>query len=400
MIYQFTGQPGHGKTLQAINLALEFQKNGRIVYVCNVRDFDYEKTGMLPMTPEEFRNWMAFLPDGAVCLVDECYEKGMLPKRAASQKLPEHVERLATHRHKGIDFIFVCQSPDKQMDSFVHDLIDEHVHVRRKFGTQFQNLLKYDRYERNPLKGSPTTVKRVRFPKHVFGLYKSTELDTTQKKIPWYLWVFAIGGPLGLLYAYWVFAGMGERLAGPKSVEGAPTEVATGAVGHGALATGTDAPAPPMTATELIERFTPRVESQPWSAPAYDGLAVPADPPRVFCMSSAPSYEDELSTTTKGSCTCMTEQGTRYVMKLPLCYAIARRGQYEPYYDEQSQRLADAQTLMETSSRQLQQLQDAKESQFVIPRASGAAEVFPRSEGYKPTGSYLELETSKGGPRG
>ena len=61
MIYWYTGQPGHGKTLQAINKALEFQKKGRIVYVCNVRDFDYAKTGMLEMKPEQFRGLAALI---------------------------------------------------------------------------------------------------------------------------------------------------------------------------------------------------------------------------------------------------------------------------------------------------------------------------------------------------
>ena len=87
MIEWFTGQPGHGKTLQAIARALEFQKDGRIVYVCNVRDFDYEKTGMRKMTPEEFRKWPEFLPPGSVCLVDEAYEHDMLPKRPPGAKV-------------------------------------------------------------------------------------------------------------------------------------------------------------------------------------------------------------------------------------------------------------------------------------------------------------------------
>ena len=66
MIYWYTGQPGHGKTLCAIARALEFKAQGRRVFVCNVRDFDYEKTGCEKLTPDQFRNWMQELPDGAV----------------------------------------------------------------------------------------------------------------------------------------------------------------------------------------------------------------------------------------------------------------------------------------------------------------------------------------------
>ena len=73
MIYWFTGQPGHGKTLNAIEKLLEFKAKGRIVYACNVREFDYDNTGVLRMTPEDFRNWTTFLPDGAVALVDDLH---------------------------------------------------------------------------------------------------------------------------------------------------------------------------------------------------------------------------------------------------------------------------------------------------------------------------------------
>lgn len=387
MIYQYTGQPGHGKTLHAIKRALEFKEKGRIVYVCNVRDFDYEKTGTVRMEPADFRDWMNFLPDGAVCLVDECYEKDMLPKRGASQKLPDHVERLATHRHKGLDFIFVCQSPDKQMDSFVHDLIEEHVHVRRKFGTQWVNLRKFDRYERNPEKTNPIIVVRQRLPKEIFGLYKSTELDTTEKKVPWYIWAFAVGVPVGLAFVFWTFSSMDERLTKRASdadiVQGNSKAVAGG---DGAIATATPATTPAQTAIEFIERFTPRVVSQPWSAPAYDALAVPDKAPRVFCMSSAPSDADDYNPNLN-TCTCKTEQGTRYVMDKASCFAIAKNGQYEPYFDEAGQ-VTDARSYSDESYRQLDQ---AQATRTMIEKAPRNGEIFPLSEGYKSSSSYLEL---------
>lgn len=44
------------------------------------------------------------------------------------------MRELAKHPHRGLDFIFVSQSPAKQVDEFVHDLIERHIHVRRRFG--------------------------------------------------------------------------------------------------------------------------------------------------------------------------------------------------------------------------------------------------------------------------
>lgn len=390
MIYQYTGQPGHGKTLQAINRALEFKKQGRTVYVCNVRGFDYEKTGMEKMEPADFIDWMNFLPDGAVCLVDECYEKGMLTKRSASQKLPEHVERLGTHRHRGIDFIFVCQSPDKQMDTFVHDLIEEHVHVRRKFGTHFQNLRTFDRFERNPEKSIPLVTKRVRFPKHVFGLYKSTELDTTEKKIPWYMWAFGVGLPVGLGFILWTFSSMDDRLTARAREADALKQSVPTAAGHDAVAAGTAAAPKTITGIDFIERFAPRVASQPWSAPAYDELAVPAKAPRVFCMSSEPSIDEYEP----ASCSCLTEQGTRYAMKRALCHGIARNGQYEPFFDEAGQ-VSDGQSYAQDSRRQLDIVQHEK---TVIGQPGEISDVFPRNPSYEPGESGIR--DNKAGPNG
>ena len=339
MIYWYTGQPGHGKTLCAIARALEFKAQGRRVFVCNVRDFDYEKTGCEKLTPDQFRNWMQELPDGAVCLVDEAYEHGMLPKRAPSQKVPEHVECLATHRHRGLDFIFVCQSPDKQIDGFVHDLIERHIHVRRRFGTKFQHLREFDRFERQPEKATPLVIKRQRLPKHVFGLYKSTELDTTERRIPWYFIALAVGIPLGLGFMYYTFGGIGDRWgSGGKALAATPP----GAAANGAQApVAADTDQSPESAWEYVQRYQPRIPSQPWSAPAYDDIAVSSEAPRLFCMAGN-AGEAADGTAKEESCTCLTEQGTRYRgVSLRLCQMIAKDGQYEPRYSERDSEKVD-----------------------------------------------------------
>lgn len=338
MIYWYTGQPGHGKTLHGIDHALRFKDEGRLVFAANIREFDYDKAGLLEMTPENFRDWMNFLPDGAVALVDEVYEHGMLPKRPPGSKVPLHVQELAKHRHRGIDFIFICQSPAKQVDEFVHDLIENHTHVRRRFGLPFAHLRIFDRYERNPEKAHPLILKRVKLPKRPMGLYKSTELDTTQRKIPWYF----IAAPLllaGIVFgAFRWFAWLDHRgdsaaqtpVAGAASTKGA----------NGASATvATDGAKPkPLTTEEYVQQFIPRVGSQPWSAPVYDGkLATTNAAPRVFCISSGAGM-DGVGKYRKPSCTCLTEQGTRYDMEFSQCEIVAKDGQYEPFRDEKADR--------------------------------------------------------------
>lgn len=371
MIYWYTGQPGHGKTLHAILKAMEFHDKGRAVYVCNVREFDYEKTGMQRMTPDDFKNWMAFLPDGAVALVDECYMHGMLPKRPNSSAVPPHVQELAVHRHRGIDFIFVCQSPDKQCDSFAHDLIEEHVHVRRMFGTGWVQLRIFDKFQAQAEKATPIRVKRVRLPKRPMGTYRSTEMDTTERRIPWYYIAFAVGVPVAGLVVWQVFGGMSERLTGttPAAVSAAPASTrATEPSGDGARTAS-------LTLTDYLQRFAPRIASQPWSAPAYDDLAISSEPPRVFCMLSGDGL-DANGDHKRAGCSCLTEQGTRYLMEPSLCRAVALQGQYEPYFDERGSARTDGASQIDENTEFLRR-RDAQSAASwgaaAMPSPSGAA---------------------------
>lgn len=351
MIYWYTGQPGHGKTLHGIDHALRFKDEGRLVFAANIREFDYDKAGLLPMSPEEFRDWMNFLPDGAVALVDEVYEHGMLPKRPPGSKVPLHVQELAKHRHRGIDFIFICQSPAKQVDEFVHDLIENHTHVRRRFGLPFAHLRIFDRYERNPEKAHPLILKRVKLPKRPMGLYKSTELDTTQRRIPWYF----IAAPilLGALalgtvkWFDWIKNRGGEQPIAAVSKDGKPsTKTENGAA---ATVEGDGAKAKPMTTEEYLARYIPRIPTQPWSAPIYDGLGLAPDAPRVFCSSSGAGL-DGVGRRRPASCTCLTEQGTRFKMDFDMCQIVAVDGQYEPYRNEKADR-AEGQDIAERQER-------------------------------------------------
>lgn len=331
MIYQYTGQPGHGKTLHALERAMEMKDQGRVVYACNVRELDHQKSGLLPMAPEQFRDWPDALPDGSVVLVDECYEHDMLPKRGPGQKVPHHVEQLAKHRHRGLDFIFVCQSPSKQMDSFVHDLIEQHVHVRRRFGLNFVHLRIFDRYEPKPEKAHPLILKRTRLPKRPMGLYKSTELDTTERKVPWYYYaagVIVVGIVGGVV---WTYRGMSHQFDPDRVAERPAGSDGANATARPAGLVGSSKSL--GTPYEYAKSHLPRFGTMPWTAPAYDDRAITADP-QLYCMSSLPGV-DAQGEHRDLSCTCFTEQGTPYDLTQAECRTVARRGApYNPYREK------------------------------------------------------------------
>lgn len=345
MFYQYTGQPGHGKTVLAIEFALEMKEKAdrlhaedpskhpvRELYVCNVRDFNHGTCGALDLTPEELRNWHSDPRfDHAIILVDEAYEHGMFPRRPPGRPVPDHVQLVAKHRHRGIDFVMICQSPKKQMDDFLHDLIEEHYHIRRRYGMPFVHIKRWDRYEPNPDKADPLTTKRRGYPKQIFKLYTSTKYDTSEKRIPWFYWAalglvlaFCVVGPLAWNRIATRFSGDTPAAKEPERMraDGAPATAAKPA----AQATTRDR----GTTDEYVASLMPRVPGQPWSAPIYDGLSVPGDPPRLFCMATAPG-DDGDGVFRQASCSCITEQGTRYAMQFAECNAIALNGQYEPF---------------------------------------------------------------------
>ncbi len=80
----------------------------------------------------------------------------------------------------------------------------------------------------------------------------------------------------------------------------------------------------PLTREEYVEKHKPRIEFQPWSAPAFDDRTVQSQP-ELYCMASGTTTKDT-------TCTCVTEQGTKAKIRLPVCLAIAHDGPaYNPY---------------------------------------------------------------------
>ena len=63
-----------------------------------------------------------------------------------------------------------------------------------------------------------------------------------------------------------------------------------------------------------------------FAARVPQGGALRTAVPRVFCMASGHDGHD--------SCTCLSEQGTRYIIEPNRCRMIALQGQYEPFLDE------------------------------------------------------------------
>lgn len=319
MITLITGQPGHGKTQYAILQAIKLLKEGRTVYAGNIRGLKYADVGFIPL--DSLADWEQ-LPDGSVVLWDECYDA--LPQRAPGRAVPPHIEALARHRHRGFDFLLVCQQP-KQLDSFVSGLIERHIHCRRRFGTKWVRLLEWDKMERDTDKALPLLVNNWVLDSSVWKYYDSATQHTGKTRVParYYL---LVGVVLFLIYAIWAIPSlMFDRADGYEKAAAAthdrPDAQAAGRAWGAAGGVSVD-PQAELRKTDPLAYLRPRVPSMLWTAPAYDDFPI-AEPPRLFCYLSH-------KTSVRGTCKCVTDQNTTVYVDDELCRLVVEHGIYDP----------------------------------------------------------------------
>lgn len=325
-LYLVTGQPGHGKTAYALDKAFQFQKEGRSIYAHGVKDLDYGKAGWTYL--EDPKLWEK-LPDGAVVLLDECYT--VFPNRNPGAAVPAHVQAMATHRHRGFDFIMIAQQ-GLQLDPFLRGLYEEHVHVRQTSIMRSKTKLKrWNQYQTNVQVQCTDVVDWVR-PKYVFDYYTSTTLVTTKRTMPmWMRWlILGVVFLLALLlFLRWHFQKKIDAFEQPIAASPYP---AGGSVSDpSAAGAGAGTPAVTYASTaDYAKAHLPRIGTMPWTAPIYDQRAITTDP-QLICMSSMEGL-DGNGNRAEASCSCMTEQGTRYELSQPECRTLARNGPvYNPY---------------------------------------------------------------------
>lgn len=315
-----TGQPGHGKTAWAIDYAFKLKKEGREVYASGIKDFDYQRAGFHFLAePEKWQD----LPDGSVVLLDECYT--VFPNRNPGAKVPDHVEAMARHRHRGFDFVLIAQQ-GLQLDPFLRGLYEQHIHVRQTSVLRSKTKLKrWNQYQGN-VNGACNDVIDWLRPSYVFDYYTSTTKITTKRHVPTWLRWLALGVvflAVLLLALKWYFTG---KIASQDSEH----SQAHGAHFFDRSQVQSDAPKWATTG-DYAKAHLPRIATMPWSSPIYDQRP-PVTDPQLFCMSSAAGL-DASGQTVDASCTCITEQGTAYDVAEGECRRIARRGQvYNPYH--------------------------------------------------------------------
>ncbi|MFK3847851.1 MULTISPECIES: zonular occludens toxin domain-containing protein [Bacteria] len=360
MMYLISGQPGNGKSLRALYMMeqayLENQqavKEGK----AQPRRFYTNMAGAtLDENPDAFpwvekipeHNDWTKLPDGAYVLYDEAHSDGKTPglerygylfpsTGKPGESDDPRIRAMSTHRHRGVDLVFVTQWPSK-IHHQVRTLIGSHTHMNRAFGMQRAGVLTWSRVQSDPYdeKMREKAEEEIwAYPKHLYKRYKSSTMHTASHKfkVPARVWqglsVFVF-----LVLALWgiyAFVIKPQQYKGKETMEGEGAKA--GGVALAPLGAGSP-PAAPRSREEYVDLHKPRVEFQPWSAPAYDDRR-PVAKPELYCMSSGTDVDR--------TCSCITEQGTKYRLPMDMCIAIALQGpQYNPYREPAQQQAAPA----------------------------------------------------------
>lgn len=322
MIYLFTGSPGSGKTLSAMEFIEQCQKEapGRIIYSANIEGMCMP--GVLPLDDEGIRRWHEVCEPNSLIVVDEA-QRYWRAQRSGDPS--QAVIEMETHRHDGIDIVLMTQHPTF-LHANIRKLTNVHVHLvayTKKSALRWEWRECHDDIQDDKLRTSGD-FKEWSYPAHLYDFYKSATQHTKRAKRP----LKQKLARAGLVFAGLVvlgLAGVAWRVVANARHPDPPAQVQATDKGRARplQSSAREGRAAPVTAAEYLARQIPRIPSMPWTAPLYDGQEVTSHP-RVFCMA--------VTDPDAHNCRCMTEQGTPYALDEGQCRKIASEGApYDPY---------------------------------------------------------------------
>lgn len=306
MITVITGTPGAGKTLYTIEKLLlplvgktvkgrdadgNEVEHPRTIYT-NINGLQIDHELIDGGDNQGLRDWHKWAKPGAVIVFDEVQK--VWPPRANGSKVPEDIQELDTHRHKGVDFILITQSV-MNIDRHLHALGGRHLHVRRVGNMKAAIVYEWDHVSKS-LQYSKSIAKHPwRYSSKVFKLYKSSELHTKVKRsTPPLLWVAL----LALGVAGWGIPNYISKMK-EKTQGGAVAVMEKSDV----LPKTNDAPKAPAPA--------PVADSAPVALAA---AAVEPEKPKIAgCVASSVQ------------CVCMTETGDRVEAEPGFCQSMTAK---------------------------------------------------------------------------
>lgn len=364
MIIVITGQPGNGKTLRAMALMREeYERNAQAAkegreeprrFFTNIIGATIqENPNAFPWVERlpEHNDWTK-LPHGSYVVYDEAHSDGVTPGLErygllfpATGKPGEsndpRIRAMSTHRSSfSMDIVLITQWPNK-IHHQVRTLAGRHIHMNRAMGLQRAGTFSWTRVQPDPYDETQREKAEEEIWAYEVDLYiryKSATIHTaTYKfKVPKKVWVGVSRLVVTVVVGWclWLFIFKPEAKESDEQVD-KPNNAAIALAPAGAG--GPRSASRPSDPLEYLKDFAPRIPQAPWTAPAYDGREVVAKP-ALYCMASDPG-QDANGRERRQSCTCLTEQGTRYTIRNVDCRGLARNGPaYNPFQEPQEPR--------------------------------------------------------------
>lgn len=313
MITLFTGAPGSGKSNAAVSLMASDLSDGRVLYVAGIPELKIPGATIVEL--KDPNNWHNEVPDGACVIIDEV--QNYWRPRGPGQKPPDAIQKLETHRHRGIDFYIITQGPNL-VDSNVRALVGRHVHLR---DLGFLGRWWYEWPEcadncRNSWKNAPIK-KKYKLDKKAQSMYKSASIHIKPvRSFPMMFVVMILALVITGVMAWKVYTVISSKVNPVSSVP-----VATSGLPGSASA----AQAKPMEPQDNYDvmAFVPRISNIPNSAPAYDQLRQVVSMPIVAG-----------GIIMNGRARCYTQQGTYIEMTSDECKPYILNRQFNPYMQD------------------------------------------------------------------
>lgn len=264
MITLITGAPGNGKTCYVVSqLWKEGKDRPLFCWGIDGLKIDHQQLPELdewtvakPLKedPSVIEHEFA-LPAGSLVCIDEAQK--VFRARSAASKVPPYVQAFERHRHHGLDFYLLSQSPHL-IDANVRALVGRHIHLYSTW--KGRTLVEWSGCKNPTAKTDIGEGARRSFklPSDVFELYDSAEIHTKiKRRAPKELYV-SIGALLGLVLGGFYLAGRFNEITGGEQQAGA----GDGDRGTRASVTATAKrePAPVRRVEQAVEKLEPEPE--------------------------------------------------------------------------------------------------------------------------------------------
>lgn len=205
-----TAVPGGGKTSYAVwHVIKKAHEEGKIIYTCGIPKL---KIPTIEITIEQVRKWyeattndqnlpeLVNLEHGSILVIDEVQK--IWP--ATGSKITEDIKDLSVHRHYGLSFFLITQSPNL-IHRNVLALVDRHLHIRPTWAGR--KIYEWAEYCRNPSAKSNKDAAitfNYKLPKESFQLYHSaTQHVKPIKRVPMSFYVFTFAIILTIAFGYY-----------------------------------------------------------------------------------------------------------------------------------------------------------------------------------------------------